>query len=44
MTDHEKLSMETLDSDESQRKFALLILRLLSSAGASVGGIQNERR
>jgi type I restriction enzyme R subunit len=31
MTDHEKLSTEILESDESQRQFALLILRLLSS-------------
>lgn len=31
MTDHEKLSVEILESDESQRKFALLILRLLSN-------------
>jgi type I restriction enzyme R subunit len=31
MTDHEKLSMEILESDVSQRKFALLILRLLSN-------------
>ena len=31
MTDHEKLSLEILESDESQRKFALLILRLLSN-------------
>src|SRR5690554_8230912 len=31
MTDHEKLSTEILESDESQRKFALLILRILSN-------------
>jgi len=35
MTDHEKLSMEILESDESQRQFALLILRLLSEPSAT---------
>ena len=36
MTDHEKLSMEILESEGNQRAFALLILRLLSdSSGAT---------
>ncbi|MCH8533253.1 MAG: DEAD/DEAH box helicase family protein [Saccharospirillum sp.] len=30
MTDHEKMAMEILDSDASQRRFALAILRLLA--------------
>ncbi|MHA7809677.1 MAG: type I restriction endonuclease subunit R [Marinobacter adhaerens] len=34
MTDHEKLSMEVLENEGSQRAFALLILRLLSQGGS----------
>jgi type I restriction enzyme R subunit len=30
MTDHEKLSMEVLENEGTQRAFALLILRLLN--------------
>ncbi len=32
MTDHEKLSLEVLDNEESGRKFALLVLRMLTAA------------
>lgn len=32
MTDHEKLSLEVLDNEESGRQFALLILRTLTAA------------
>lgn len=32
MTDHEKLSLEVLDNEESGRKFALLVLKLLNVA------------
>src|SRR5690554_2106260 len=34
MTDHEKLSMEILESEPKQRAFALLILSLLSGKGS----------
>ncbi|WP_114417000.1 type I restriction endonuclease subunit R [Marinospirillum perlucidum] len=33
MTDHEKLSMEVLESESKQKTFALLILKLLSEQG-----------
>jgi type I restriction enzyme, R subunit len=32
MTDHEKLSLEVLDNAESARKFALLVLKILTTA------------
>jgi type I restriction enzyme R subunit len=32
MTDHEKLSMEVLGDEETQRGFALLILRMLAGS------------
>lgn len=31
MTDHEKLSLEVLDNEESGRKFALLVLKMLTA-------------
>ncbi|MEO1386695.1 MAG: type I restriction endonuclease [Cyanobacteria bacterium J06634_6] len=34
MTDHEKLSLDVLDSDKSGREFALLVLKLLSVGAA----------
>lgn len=37
MTDHEKLSLEVLDSKEAEREFALLILKMLTAtSGPSV--------
>jgi type I restriction enzyme R subunit len=42
MTDHEKLSMEILENDQSQRRFALLILRLLSGAEPKLRSTLNE--
>lgn len=40
MTDHEKLSLEVLDNEESGRKFALLVLQILTAASSvlSQGG------
>jgi len=32
MTDHEKLSMEVLGDEQTQRGFALLILRMLAGS------------
>jgi type I restriction enzyme, R subunit len=32
MTDHEKLSLEVLDNEESGRRFALLVLKILTAA------------
>jgi type I restriction enzyme R subunit len=37
MTDHEKLSLEVLDNEESGRKFALLVLKLLTAANSALG-------
>lgn len=31
MTDYEKLSLEVLDNEESGRKFALLVLKMLTA-------------
>jgi hypothetical protein len=36
MTDHEKLSLEVLDNEESGQKFALLVLKLLTASHAPV--------
>jgi type I restriction enzyme R subunit len=36
MNDQEKLSMEVLDNEDSQKAFASLILRLITNAGGSV--------
>jgi type I restriction enzyme R subunit len=36
MTDHEKLSLEVLDNEESGRQFALLVLRILTAANSSL--------
>ena len=36
MTDYEKLSLEVLDNEESGRKFALLVLKLLTASHAPV--------
>lgn len=35
MTDHEKLSLDVLDNEESGRKFALLVLNMLKAASSS---------
>ncbi len=37
MSDHEKLSLEVLDNEESGRKFALLVLKMLTAINAPVG-------
>jgi type I restriction enzyme R subunit len=44
MTDHEKLSLEVLDNEESGRKFALLVLRILMAANTKPlnGGSANQ--
>lgn len=34
MTDHEKLSLGVLDSEEAGRRFALLVLKLLANPAA----------
>lgn len=42
ITDHEKLSMEILDNDENQKRFALLILRLLSGTSKHGEDLKSE--
>ena len=42
MTDHEKLSLEILDNDENQKRFALLILRLLSGTSKYGEALKSE--
>ncbi|TVP71882.1 MAG: type I restriction endonuclease subunit R, partial [Leptolyngbya sp. LCM1.Bin17] len=37
MTDHEKLSLEVLDNEQSGRQFALLVLKLLTTANGKRG-------
>jgi len=37
MTDHEKLSMKVLDNEQTQRGFALLILRMLPGNSEAKG-------
>jgi len=42
MTDHEKLSLEVLDSETKSRAFALMILKMLKSpAKTDLGNLQN---
>ena len=36
MTDHEKLSLEVLDNEESGRQFALLVLKILTAANSTL--------
>ena len=38
MTDHEKLSLEVLDNEESGRRFALLVLKMLASTQKMTDG------
>lgn len=44
MTDHEKLSLEVLDNEESGRRFALLVLKLLTTANINLGLGRNGDR
>ncbi|TVQ26747.1 MAG: type I restriction endonuclease subunit R, partial [Leptolyngbya sp. DLM2.Bin15] len=37
MTDHEKLSLEVLDNEQSGRRFALLVLKMLTAASGTLG-------
>lgn len=43
MTDHEKLSLEVLDNEETGRKFALLILKMLLASNRSRSQNVSER-
>ena len=38
MTDHEKLSLEVLDNEESGSRFALLVLKMLASTQKMTDG------
>ena len=42
MTDHEKLSLEVLDNETKSRAFALVILKMLKSAGAGLPPAQQQ--
>ena len=47
MTDNEKLSLEVLDNKESKRRFALLVLKILTDAnmlGKSSDNLERESR
>ncbi len=45
MTDHEKLSLEVLDNEESGRRFALLVLKILTAAkGALNSGLEADNQ
>ena len=42
MTDHEKLSLEVLDNEQSGRKFASLVLKILTTANNVLGELDSD--
>jgi type I restriction enzyme, R subunit len=43
MTDHEKLSLEVLDNDVAGRRFALVVLKMLTAVVGGVGDSEAPR-